>query len=169
MATRARSRCRNGRPLVVATGALPTSVPLRRLIRRQAAVPIKTGNERLSDKARDGGQRVDNCKVPRLRGAKVRPDTCQTMLTNGRGAPPFTAGTTGCWGGRCKESSTAMRTDEAVDVLDMWEFIEEAFEKLSTEEKERLAKEVGPWGKDVQFLGFDGNNVSEHLSIARFW
>jgi uncharacterized protein YfbU (UPF0304 family) len=61
------------------------------------------------------------------------------------------------------------RVSFVVDVPDMWEFIEEAFEKLSTEEKERLAKEVGPWGKDVQFLGFDGNNVSEHLSIARFW
>jgi len=60
------------------------------------------------------------------------------------------------------------RVSFVVDVLDMWSFIEEAFEKVSAEEKERLAKEVGPWGKDVQFVGFDGNNESEHLSIARF-
>jgi len=48
--------------------------------------PVKTGKERLSDKASDE-QRVDNCKVPpELRGTTVRPDACQskpeTILTN---------------------------------------------------------------------------------------
>lgn len=60
------------------------------------------------------------------------------------------------------------RVDFVVDVLDMWQFIEEAVEELSKEELEQLAKEAGPWGKHVQFPGFDGNNESEHLSIARF-
>lgn len=55
-----------------------------------------------------------------------------------------------------------------VDVLDMWSFIEEAFEALGKGERERLAKEEGPFGKHVQFPGFDGNNEAEHLSIARF-
>ena len=38
--------------------------------------PVKTGKERLSDKASDE-QRVDNCNVPpERRGTKRRPDQC---------------------------------------------------------------------------------------------
>lgn len=55
-----------------------------------------------------------------------------------------------------------------VDVLDMWSFIEEAYETLSADEKERLAREADPFGANVQFRGFDGNNEGELLSIARF-
>jgi uncharacterized protein YfbU (UPF0304 family) len=55
-----------------------------------------------------------------------------------------------------------------VDVLDMWSFMEEAFEVLGKEDRERLAKEADPFGEHVQFLGFDGNNEAEHLNIARF-
>lgn len=55
-----------------------------------------------------------------------------------------------------------------VDVLDMWSFIEEGFEKLGKADRKRLATEAAPFGEHVQFPGFDGNNESEHLSIARF-
>ena len=55
-----------------------------------------------------------------------------------------------------------------VDVLDMWEFLEEAFERLTDADKARLAKDCEPFGKQVDFPGFDGNNEAEHLSIARF-
>lgn len=55
-----------------------------------------------------------------------------------------------------------------VDVLDMWSFMEEAFEGLGKADKARLAKEADPWGKRVEFPGFDGNNESEYLGIARF-
>ncbi|MDH3209221.1 MAG: YfbU family protein [Burkholderiaceae bacterium] len=55
-----------------------------------------------------------------------------------------------------------------VDVLDMWSFIESAYTKLSKTDKERLAADVPYRGKHVQFLGFDGNNETDHLSIARF-
>jgi hypothetical protein len=42
----------------------------------RATAPVKTGKERLGDKASDD-QRVDNCKVaPERRGPKVRPDAC---------------------------------------------------------------------------------------------
>jgi hypothetical protein len=49
-------------------------------------VPVKTGKERLGDKASDE-QRVDNCKVPpERRGPKPRPDDCKhtagAALTN---------------------------------------------------------------------------------------
>lgn len=55
-----------------------------------------------------------------------------------------------------------------VDVLDMWEFMESAFEKLSVADKTRLATEAAPFGKDVRFYGFDGNNESGHMGITRF-
>jgi len=55
-----------------------------------------------------------------------------------------------------------------VDVLDMWSFIEEAFEGLSDDDKARLAKEADPFGTHVTFTGFDGNNEYEYMSIARF-
>jgi len=55
-----------------------------------------------------------------------------------------------------------------VDVLDMWSFIEEAYEKFSAEQKTAIAEQVGPLGKHVRFTGFDGNNESSQMSIARF-
>lgn len=57
---------------------------------------------------------------------------------------------------------------EVVDVLDMWNFIEHGFEQLSAQDKAKVAKEVGPTGKSPQFLGFDGNNETEHMGIAQF-
>jgi len=58
------------------------------------------------------------------------------------------------------------RVSLVVDVLDMWDFIETAVEKLDDGEKARLAAETD--NAPVRFAGFDGNNESEHLSIARF-
>lgn len=55
-----------------------------------------------------------------------------------------------------------------VDVLDMWMYLEEAFEALEKPDKEQLAKEADPFGKYVHFPGFDGNNETEYLGIARF-
>lgn len=60
------------------------------------------------------------------------------------------------------------RVSFVVDVLDMWSFIEEAYELLSDEGKERLAKEADPFGTHVKFRGFDGNNEAEYMSIATF-
>lgn len=57
---------------------------------------------------------------------------------------------------------------EVVDVLDMWTFLERGYDSLSKKEKERVEKEATPFGKTVKFPGFDGNNESEHYSIARF-
>lgn len=55
-----------------------------------------------------------------------------------------------------------------VDVLDMWSFIEEAYESFDTAEKAAVAEQAGPRGKHVQFTGFDGNNELSQMSIARF-
>jgi hypothetical protein len=66
-----------------------------------------------------------------------------------------------------EDSPEAVR--EVVDVLDMWMLIERGYEKLSKQEKARLEKEAEPFGTDVRFRGFDGNNESEHMGIARFF
>lgn len=55
-----------------------------------------------------------------------------------------------------------------VDVLDMWNFIERGYEKLSKKDKDRVEKEATPFGKYVTFMGFDGNNEAAHVGIARF-
>jgi uncharacterized protein YfbU (UPF0304 family) len=55
-----------------------------------------------------------------------------------------------------------------VDVLDMWDFIESGYEKLEKKDKDRIEKEAEPFGKYVEFTGFDGNNEATHIGIARF-
>jgi uncharacterized protein YfbU (UPF0304 family) len=60
------------------------------------------------------------------------------------------------------------RVSFVVDVLDMWSFLEEGYEVLSDEGKEQLAKVADPFGAHVKFLGFDGNNEAEYMSIATF-
>lgn len=55
-----------------------------------------------------------------------------------------------------------------VDVLEMWEFMEEGYEALTPKEKDELAEKADPFGRNVKFPGFDGNNESRLMSIARF-
>lgn len=57
---------------------------------------------------------------------------------------------------------------EVADVLDMWSCIEPGYARLSEEGKMEIEKEVGPHADDARFPGFDGNNESGHLGIARF-
>lgn len=56
-----------------------------------------------------------------------------------------------------------------VDVLDMWRFIEDGYTKLTKSDKKRIETTVGPRGRDVQFVGFDGNHESELMGIAQFF
>jgi uncharacterized protein len=55
-----------------------------------------------------------------------------------------------------------------VDILDMWTFVERAYEGFSKADKKRIEEEVDVRGKNPKFLGFDGNNETEFMSIARF-
>jgi uncharacterized protein YfbU (UPF0304 family) len=57
---------------------------------------------------------------------------------------------------------------EVVDILDMWTFIERAYGKFSSKEKEEIKKGTDHFGNHVLFNGFDGNNESEHFSITLF-
>lgn len=58
--------------------------------------------------------------------------------------------------------------NEVVNFLDMWSFIEEAYEELDPKEKTDLEQKATPFGKNPCFTGFDGNNESEFMSISRF-
>ena len=57
---------------------------------------------------------------------------------------------------------------EVLDILDMWSCIERGYRNLSKTDKLRVAKDATHYGQDVSFPGFDGNNESEHRSIALF-
>lgn len=57
---------------------------------------------------------------------------------------------------------------EVLDILGMWSFIENGYEKLSEMERGRVAKECERFYQNMRFPGFDGNNESEYLSIAHF-
>lgn len=105
-------------------------------------------------------------------------DLSKKMKVEGEVDPDFVA--EAIWGGHSwalewqysglfhghEDDRTNLR--EVVDILDMWSFVEEAYEKLPAAEKQLLEKEIGPLGKNVKFWGFDGNNEGERLGIARF-
>ena len=55
-----------------------------------------------------------------------------------------------------------------VDILDMWSFVEEAYEQFDSAQKAELEAKADPFGKHVAFSGFDGNNETKFMSIADF-
>lgn len=58
--------------------------------------------------------------------------------------------------------------NDVTNILDMWTFMEEAFEVLDDEGRIALELLAPPFGKDLKFPGFDGNNECEYISITRF-
>lgn len=56
---------------------------------------------------------------------------------------------------------------ETANILDMWFLIEEGYAKLSKADKAKVEKEAAPFGKDVKFRGFDGNNEN-HFGVANY-
>lgn len=57
---------------------------------------------------------------------------------------------------------------ETCDVLEMWTHLEMSYDRLTAEEKQQVEREASPFGNEVVFRGFDGNNEGDHLSIAHF-
>lgn len=57
---------------------------------------------------------------------------------------------------------------EVLEILEMWYFIESGYATLSEADKTRVENEAEPFGKDVRFHGFDGNNETEQLGIMDF-
>ena len=66
------------------------------------------------------------------------------------------------------EPSRPKVVQEVADVLEMWRHIEWGYAKLRKEDRTRIKTEAEPFGKHVSFAGFDGNEETEHLSIANF-
>lgn len=79
------------------------------------------------------------------------------------------------WGIRWKyigipfeESEDPPIVKEVVDILDMWSFIEHAYNELTDEDKAKVEKAADPFGRDPKFQGFDGNNETEYMGTAMF-
>lgn len=66
-----------------------------------------------------------------------------------------------------KETRDEVR-NEAADILDMWTLLEAAYKKLSAADKKRVKTEAAPFGDEVKFRGFDGNNESEYINVSGF-
>lgn len=64
---------------------------------------------------------------------------------------------------------TPPKVSAVCDILDMWMFIETGYSKLSKADKEQVAKQAGVFVKNPRFAGFDGNNETDYMSIARFF
>jgi uncharacterized protein YfbU (UPF0304 family) len=60
------------------------------------------------------------------------------------------------------------KVNETVNILVMWQRLEESFANLQQADKEWLEKNAAPFGKDVKFHGFGGNEESEYIGITRF-
>lgn len=57
---------------------------------------------------------------------------------------------------------------EVVDILDMWDFLELGFKKLSKADKKQLVEKKLLFSEDFTFPGFDHNNESEYVGVATF-
>jgi uncharacterized protein YfbU (UPF0304 family) len=57
---------------------------------------------------------------------------------------------------------------EVVDILDMWSFIESSYKKLGKIGQMKVKSSKHRFSQHVTFIGFDGNNETGHLRIARF-
>ncbi len=65
------------------------------------------------------------------------------------------------------EADNIETVHEVIDVLNMWRVLEQSYARLSKKDKDRVRKETEPFD-DVVFQGFDGNEETEYLSIAKF-
>lgn len=66
------------------------------------------------------------------------------------------------------ENKTPPVVSEVLDILEMWEMLETSYKRLQPADKARIEKEAEPFGSDVRFRGFDGNNETEYMAAARF-
>ncbi|MGH9644355.1 MAG: YfbU family protein [Terriglobales bacterium] len=58
--------------------------------------------------------------------------------------------------------------EETVDILAMWERLEQSFQGLLAPDKKALAETEAAFSDNVRLPGFDGNNESEYVGTARF-
>ena len=65
--------------------------------------------------------------------------------------------------------STPPEVNLVNDILEMWDSIELVYVSLNDSEKKQIQDETNSFRNDVGFRGFDGNNESKHMSIAKFF
>lgn len=65
-----------------------------------------------------------------------------------------------------EDSEDAVR--EVGDIMQMWWILESSYAALPEQEKKKVERDAAPFGRKVEFLGFDGNNEGEQLGIAHF-
>lgn len=65
-------------------------------------------------------------------------------------------------------NETPMHVNEVVDILDMYSFIENAYDSLSNEDKNKIETTVDTVIFYAKFRGFDGNNEPKHYNAANF-
>lgn len=58
--------------------------------------------------------------------------------------------------------------EETVDILAMWERLEQSYDALSSADKTLLSERLEPLGPTVRFPGFDGNNESSYINATSF-
>jgi len=63
---------------------------------------------------------------------------------------------------------TPQSVKDVGNILDMWMMIEEGHKKLTPSDKKQLEKDAEPFGKNPKFLGFDGNNETDLMTIAHY-
>jgi len=68
---------------------------------------------------------------------------------------------------QCESDETPPEVEEVMGILDMWHFVETSYESFDATEKDEVDSAVGA-GAGARFMGFDGNNETKHMSIARF-
>jgi len=139
---------------------------IRRLI--EAGLAATSGREKQVRLA-DGDKLIllmlrDLSKQLKLKSGEIDPDFIAEVIFGGHS-----------WGLEWQYSGIFHRHEDAkavvsevVNILDMWSFLESGYQKLSKKDKARVAAEAEPVGKHVVFTGFDGNNESEHIGVARF-
>lgn len=70
--------------------------------------------------------------------------------------------------GKSKRSLEMERAySEAREILWMWSVVEKAYGRFSADERKRIELEAHPFGHDVRFKGFAGNEETKHLRAAR--
>jgi uncharacterized protein YfbU (UPF0304 family) len=106
------------------------------------------------------------CEIMKQLGAKreIDPDFVGAALLGGH-----------YWGLKWKydyifhsHSDSEKTVREVVDIIDMWDFLEVGFKKLSPDDVARVKTEAALSSEKVSFPGFDGNYEGEHASAAAF-
>lgn len=108
---------------------------------------------------------TDIYKKLSIKDAEIDPDFILSAISTGN-----TWALSWRYDGLSERNDTLDRiANETSDILDMWSFIERSWKELPSDQKKLVQTSANPFGTDVRFRGFDGNNETAHMSAARFF